>query len=184
MDLVFRQFFVSTLRAGGGEQGKCFQWPKMSWCSSKKTLNLDSVPDLNSVCKYSYHSGLKSCPSSTMIASNFGCFSSLISKSFDGRRRCQKSLSLFFCASHQSGSLASTKRFAKLENVLPKSTNEHQNALMTFAHFLEQKMSHVEELAAVGYRSLKSLGGPLDQLTVARDRFLLFLHHGQAGRLD
>jgi len=45
-------------------------------------------------------------------------------------------------------------------------------------------MSHAEELAAVGYRSLKSLGSPLDQLTVAKDRFLLFLHHGQAGRLD
>jgi phospholipase C len=73
--------------------------------------------------------------------------------------------------------------FTAIENVLPKTTNEHQNALMTFAHFLEQKMSHVEELAAVGYRSLKSLGGPLDQLSVAKDRFLLFLHHGQAGRL-
>jgi len=74
--------------------------------------------------------------------------------------------------------------FASLEPALPKATNEHQNALITFAHFLEQKMSHAEELAAVGYRSLKSLGSPLDQLTVAKDRFLLFLHHGQAGRLD
>lgn len=77
-----------------------------------------------------------------------------------------------------------TDVFTPVENVVPNATNEHQNALMTFAHFLEQKMSHVEELAAVGYRSLKSLGGPLDQLTVAKDRFLLFLHHGQAGRLD
>jgi len=77
-----------------------------------------------------------------------------------------------------------TSVFTTLEHVVPKATNEHQNALMTFAHFLEQKMSHVEELAAVGYRSLKSLGGPLDQLAVAKDRFLLFLHHGQAGRLD
>jgi phospholipase C len=74
--------------------------------------------------------------------------------------------------------------FGNLDNVLPKTTNDHQNALMTFGHFLEQKMSHVEELAAVGYRSLKSLGGPLDQLSVAKDRFLLFLHHGQAGRLN
>lgn len=67
---------------------------------------------------------------------------------------------------------------------LPDVLNEHQAALTTFAHFLEQKMSHVEELAAVGYRALKSLEGPLSQLSVAKDRFLLFLHHGQAGRLD
>lgn len=45
-------------------------------------------------------------------------------------------------------------------------------------------MAHVEELAAAGYRSLKSLDGPLAQLSVAKDRFWLFLHHGQDGRLD
>jgi len=67
--------------------------------------------------------------------------------------------------------------------VLAETVNEHQQALATFAHFLEQKMSHVEELSAVGYRALKSLGDGLSQLSVAKDRFLLFLHHGQAGRL-
>lgn len=66
---------------------------------------------------------------------------------------------------------------------MPQTVNEHQSALATFGHFLEQKMSHVEELAAVGYRSLKSLDGPLALLSVAKDRFLLFLHHGQANRL-
>jgi len=76
-----------------------------------------------------------------------------------------------------------TSAFATVGHVLPETINEHQNALMAFAHFLEQKMSHVEELAAVGYRSLKGLDGPLEQLSVAKDRFLLFLHHGQAGRL-
>lgn len=68
--------------------------------------------------------------------------------------------------------------------VPPDALNEHQSALATFAHFLEQEMSHVEELAAVGYRALKALDGPLSQLSVAKDRFLLFLHHGQAGRLE
>ena len=68
--------------------------------------------------------------------------------------------------------------------LVPTTTNEHQNALVSFGHFLEQKMAAVEELAAAGYRSLKSLDGPLAQLSVAKDRFLLFLHHGQNGRLD
>lgn len=67
--------------------------------------------------------------------------------------------------------------------VVPSMT-KHQNALVSFGHFLEQKMAHVEELAAAGYRSLKSLDGPLAQLSVAKDRFWLFLHHGQDGRLD
>ena len=66
----------------------------------------------------------------------------------------------------------------------PSTINEHQNALASFGHFLEQKMSHVEELAATGYRSLKSLDGALPHLEVAKDRFLLFLHHGQKGRLS
>ena len=68
--------------------------------------------------------------------------------------------------------------------VVPDTVNEHQQALVTFAHFLEQKMAHIEELSAIGYRSLKSLEDGLSQLSVARDRFLLFLHHGQAGRLE
>jgi phospholipase C len=71
-----------------------------------------------------------------------------------------------------------------VKTVLPNTTNEFQNSLVSFSHFLEAKMSHVEELAAVGYRSLKSLDGALAQLSVAKDRFLLFLHHGQQGRLD
>jgi len=66
----------------------------------------------------------------------------------------------------------------------PTTTNENQNAIVAFAHFLEAKMANEEELAAAGYRSLKSLDGPLAQLSVAKDRFLLFLHHGQKGRLD
>lgn len=66
---------------------------------------------------------------------------------------------------------------------VPDKVNEHQNAMVSFGHFLEQKMAHVEELAAVGYRALKSLDDPLAQLSVAKDRFLLFLHHGQNDRL-
>src|SRR6266446_5482086 len=101
MDFVFRQFLVSTFRAGGGEQGKYFQCPKISWCSSRKTLNRDSLPGFKRLCKYSYLSGLKSCPSSTTIASNFGCLVPSISKSLDGRTSCQNSVSLVVCASHQ-----------------------------------------------------------------------------------
>jgi phospholipase C len=68
--------------------------------------------------------------------------------------------------------------------MIPTTTNEHQNALVGFGHFLEQKMANVEELAATGYRALKGLDGALPQLEVAKDRFLLFLHHGQKGRLS
>lgn len=76
---------------------------------------------------------------------------------------------------------------SKLPNpqpTVPTTTNEHQNAIISFGHFLEQKMASVEELAAVGYRSLKGLDGALSQLDVAKDRFILFLHHGQKGRLS
>jgi phospholipase C len=62
-------------------------------------------------------------------------------------------------------------------HVVPSATNENQKALVAFGHFLEQKMANAEELAAAGYRSLKSLGGPLAQFEVAKDRFILFLHH-------
>ena len=68
--------------------------------------------------------------------------------------------------------------------LIPTITNEHQNALVSFGHFLEQKMANVEELAGAGYRSLKSLDGALAQLSVAKDRFVLFLHHAQKGRLQ
>lgn len=71
-----------------------------------------------------------------------------------------------------------------VKTVIPTKTNEFQNSLISFGHFLEGKMAHIEELAAVGYRSLKSLDGALSQLSVAKDRFLLFLHHGQKGRID
>lgn len=68
--------------------------------------------------------------------------------------------------------------------VIPSTTNENQNALVSFSHFLEQKMANAEELAGAGYRSLKSLDGPLAQLGVAKDRFILFLHHAVKGRLQ
>jgi len=67
--------------------------------------------------------------------------------------------------------------------IAPATTNEHQNALISFSHFLEQRMAHVEELSAAGYRALKSLDGAAAQMNVAKDRFLLFLHHGQNDRL-
>ena len=74
-------------------------------------------------------------------------------------------------------------KLAVPQSSIPLATNEHQNALVSFAHFLEQKMAHVEELSATGYRALKSLNGAAAQLDVAKDRFILFFHHGQKGRL-
>jgi phospholipase C len=76
------------------------------------------------------------------------------------------------------------KKLPLLRPVIPTSTNENQNGLVSFGHFLEQKMANAEELAAAGYRSLKSLDGPLAQLGIARDRFILFLHHAVRGHLD
>ncbi|MGH9700225.1 MAG: alkaline phosphatase family protein [Candidatus Acidiferrales bacterium] len=75
------------------------------------------------------------------------------------------------------------KTLLQPQHVVPSGTNENQDALVSFSHFLEQKMANAEELAAAGYRSLKSLGGPLAQLEVAKDRFILFLHHASKGHL-
>lgn len=75
------------------------------------------------------------------------------------------------------------KKLPQPQHVVPDTTNENQDALVSFSHFLEQKMANAEELAAAGYRSLKSLGGPLAQFEVAKDRFILFLHHGLKGHL-
>ena len=76
------------------------------------------------------------------------------------------------------------KKLPLPQPLVPTTTNEHQNALVSFGHFLEQKMANVEELAGAGYRSLKSLDGALAQLGVTRDRFVLFLHHAQKRRLQ
>jgi hypothetical protein len=67
--------------------------------------------------------------------------------------------------------------------VIPSTTDENQNALLSFGHLLEQKMANAEELAGAGYCSVKSLDGPLAQLGVAKDRFILFLHHALNGHL-
>lgn len=63
------------------------------------------------------------------------------------------------------------------------SMDDHQRALVSFSHFLEQRMAHVEEFSAVGYRALQCLDGAAAQLGVAKDRFLLFLHHSLSGRI-
>lgn len=67
--------------------------------------------------------------------------------------------------------------------IVPASTNENQNALFLFSHYLEQEMSNAEELAGAGYRYFKSLGGPFANLGVAKDRFVLFMHHALKGHL-
>jgi phospholipase C len=68
--------------------------------------------------------------------------------------------------------------------IVPTGTpNELQEAVVSFSHFLEQRMAHVEEFGAIGYRALQSLDGAEAQMRVAKDRFLLFLHHARDGRL-
>jgi phospholipase C len=66
----------------------------------------------------------------------------------------------------------------------PDSLNEHQKALVSFSHFLESKMRSVEDMAAVGSRSMRTLSGARSQLAVAADRFSLFIQHTKDGLLD
>ena len=69
-------------------------------------------------------------------------------------------------------------------NELPnKKVNENQKALVSFSQVLEKHMSDVEDIAAVGSRSLKLLEGPQAQFAVAKDRFDRYLEYAKAGKL-
>jgi hypothetical protein len=48
---------------------------------------------------------------------------------------------------------------------------------------LEKHMADVEDLAAVGSRSLKLLDGPQAQFSVAKDRFERFLQYARQGKI-
>jgi phospholipase C len=65
-----------------------------------------------------------------------------------------------------------------------KVVNENQKALVSFSNLLEKHMMEVEDMAAVGSRSLRMLDGPHAQFSVAKDRFERFLQHAKQGRID
>lgn len=64
-----------------------------------------------------------------------------------------------------------------------KGVNENQKSLISFSQMLEKHMADVEELAAVGSRSLKLLDGPQAQFSVAKDRFERFLQYARQGKI-
>lgn len=61
--------------------------------------------------------------------------------------------------------------------------NEHQKALISFSQLLERKMMDVEDMAAIGSRSIKLLEGPKAQFAVAKDRFERFMHYAKTGKI-
>ncbi|HZR31145.1 MAG TPA: alkaline phosphatase family protein [Terriglobales bacterium] len=64
-----------------------------------------------------------------------------------------------------------------------KRVNEHQKALVSFSHFLEQELAKVEPLEDVARRALHVLEGPAAQFATAAERFERFFLHKKAGRL-
>jgi phospholipase C len=64
-----------------------------------------------------------------------------------------------------------------------KRVNENQKSLVSFSQMLEKHMSDVEDIAAIGSRSLKLLDGPQAQFSVAKDRFERFLQYSKLGKI-
>ena len=65
-----------------------------------------------------------------------------------------------------------------------KVVNENQKALISFSQTLEQPLSQVDDIGAIGSRSLKMMEGPRSQFAVAKDRFERFIHQIKRGSLD
>jgi phospholipase C len=65
-----------------------------------------------------------------------------------------------------------------------KGVNENQKSLISFSQMLEKHMADVEDIAAVGSRSLKLLEGPQAQFSVAKDRFERFLQYARQGKIS
>lgn len=61
--------------------------------------------------------------------------------------------------------------------------NENQKALVSFSQSLERGMMDVEDIAAIGSRSLKLLDGPQAQFAVAKDRFQRYILYAKSGKL-
>jgi phospholipase C len=64
-----------------------------------------------------------------------------------------------------------------------KVVNENQKALISFSQNLETHLSQVDDLAAIGSRSLKMMEGPRGQFAVSKDRFERFIHQTKQGTL-
>lgn len=64
-----------------------------------------------------------------------------------------------------------------------KRVNENQKALISFSQQLEKHMMDIEDMAAVGSRSLRMLDGPQAQFSMAKDRFDRFLKYSKQGKL-
>jgi len=64
-----------------------------------------------------------------------------------------------------------------------KRVNENQQALISFSQHLETHLSQVDDLGAIGSRSLKMMEGPRSQFAVAKDRFERFLHETKQGNV-
>jgi phospholipase C len=61
--------------------------------------------------------------------------------------------------------------------------NENQKALVSFSQVLEKGMADVEDVAAIGSRSLRLLNGPQAQFAVAKDRYERYLQYAKEGKL-
>jgi phospholipase C len=68
------------------------------------------------------------------------------------------------------------------QEVTNPRVNENQKALISFSQMLEKHMMDVEDLAAIGSRSLKLLEGPKAQFAVSKDRFERFIGYGKQGK--
>ena len=64
-----------------------------------------------------------------------------------------------------------------------KVVNENQKALVSFSQTLETHLSQVDDMGAIGSRSLKMMEGPRGQFAVAKDRFERFIHQTKQGNL-
>jgi phospholipase C len=65
-----------------------------------------------------------------------------------------------------------------------KVVNENQKALISFSQTLETQLSQVDDMGAIGSRSLKMMEGPRGQFAVAKDRFERFIHQTKQGKLE
>jgi phospholipase C len=64
-----------------------------------------------------------------------------------------------------------------------KVVNENQKALISFSQTLETHLSQVDDMGAIGSRSLRMMEGPRGQFAVAKDRFESFIHQAKKGQV-
>ena len=69
------------------------------------------------------------------------------------------------------------------KDIASKHPNEHQRAMISFSHLLEDELKKVDGLEKIGERSVRILQGVDAQFAVAKERFLSFIDHKKAGTL-